>query len=96
MSEDENAAHAVNIIDSGDRTEAQKAAINRIGQGVANLMASAPDVDVMTDVVVSVLVSAALNCGGDEYFIGVVLSECMKVFPLFKAARDARQAGPKH
>ena len=36
MSEDENAAHAVDIIDSGNRTEAQKAAIHRIGQGVAD------------------------------------------------------------
>lgn len=86
-----NQAIAVDAIDGGDRTDAQRHEIERIGQGVANLLASAPDYEVLVDVMVGAVVSAALNTGADEEFVGQLLVETMKCLPQFKAGRDARK-----
>lgn len=95
MSETANRATAVDMIDGGDRTDEQKAEITRLGQQIANLMANVSCFEVLMDVTIGMVVSAALNTGVDEEFFGIMLAEAMKVFPAFKAGRDARGAhGP--
>lgn len=85
----------VDAIDGGDRTDEQRAHIERIGRGVANLLASAPDYEVLIDVLTGAIVSAALNTGGDEDLIGNLVAEAMKCMPHFKANREARRASPR-
>lgn len=89
-----NEAVPIDVIDGGDRTPDEKAEIRRLGQGIANLLATASSPEILVDIVVGMLVSSALNTGLDEEFVGVVVSESMKVMPVFQAHRAARDAKP--
>lgn len=88
-----NEAIAVDVIDEGGRTPEQKEAIQRIGQQVANALADVHDPYVLMDILIGAVISAALNTGGDEDFIGVMVACTMKTLPIFKANRDARGSG---
>lgn len=81
------------MFDGGDRTDEQKAEINVLGQSVVNLLSTASSYEVLIDVVTSMVLSAALNSGADEAFIGQLVANAMVVFPQFKAGRVARGSG---